>query len=91
MAIETAKEQGDNLHPLESSLNMDFNSNDIINEYLAMHSDPYSLFLNAIKSSETREKYDRRLLLFLDFLKIPGSTMKERCIFLTEDSKKNNQ
>ena len=91
MAIETTKEQGDNLHPLESSLNIDFNNNDVISEYLAMISDPCSLFLNAIKSSETREKYDRRLLIFIDFLKIPGSTMKERCIFLAEEGKKNNQ
>ena len=91
MAIETTKENDNILHPLESSLNIDFNNNDIISQYLAMNSDPYSLFLNAIKSSETREKYDCRLLIFLDFLKIPGSTMKERCIFLTEESKKNNQ
>ena len=91
MAIETTKENINILHPLNSSFNIDFNSNDIISQYLAMNSDPYSLFLNAIKSSETREKYDRRLLIFLNFLKIPGLTMKERCIFLTDESKKNSQ
>jgi hypothetical protein len=30
-------------------------------------------------------------MIFLDFLKIPGLTMKERCIFLDEEGKKNNQ
>ena len=91
MAIETAKENGNIFHSLKSSLNIDFNNNDVINQYLAMYADPYSLFLSAIKSPETREKYDRRLLIFLDFLKIPGTTIKERCIFLTEEGKKNNQ
>lgn len=91
MAIETIKENINILYPFNASLNTDFNSNDIISQYLAMDSDPYSLFLNAIKSPKTREKYDRRLLIFLDFLKIPGLTMKERCIFLTDESKKNNQ
>lgn len=91
MAIETSKENGNIFHSLKSSLNIDFNSDDTINQYLAMHTDPYSLFLSAIKSPETREKYHRRLTIFLDFLKVPGTTMKERCIFLTEKSKKNNQ
>lgn len=72
-------------------MNIDHNSDDIINQYLTMNADPYSLCLNAIKSPETREKYNHRRQIFLDFLKIPGFTMKERCIFLSEDSKKNNQ
>jgi len=91
MAVEIIKENSNISRQSNSSFNIDFNSNDFISQYLVMHSDPYSLFLNAIKSPETREKYDRRLLIFIDFLKIPGSTMKERCIFLTDESKKNNQ
>ena len=55
MAIETTIGNDNFLHPLYS-LNMDFNSDDINRQYLAMHSDPYSLFLGVIKSPETREK-----------------------------------
>jgi integrase len=91
MAAEITNEGCKIFHRSDPSLNIDFNNNDIISQYLAMDADPYSLFLNAIKSSETREKYNRRLKIFLDFLKIPGLTMKEKCIFLADESKKNKQ
>lgn len=91
MAIELTSESSNIFHQSNHPLNIDFNSDNSISQYLTMNADPYSLFLNAIKSPETREKYDRRLKIFLDFLKIPGLTMKERCIFLADESKKNNQ
>jgi hypothetical protein len=37
MAIETIKENGTISHALDYPLNIDFNSNDIISQYLAMH------------------------------------------------------
>ena len=72
-------------------ISTDFNSIDTISQFLDMHTDPCSLFLNAIKTSQTREKYNRRFKIFLTFLKIPGNTMKDRCIFLAEKGKTNNQ
>ena len=91
MAIETTKENINVLHPLNSSLNIDFNSKiSLVSTYpwIPTH---IHCFLMPLNLQKTREKYDRRMLIFLDFLKIPGLTMKERCIFLTEEGKKNNQ
>lgn len=87
MAIEAMEEN----NIISPSLGIDFTNDDTFDQYLVMDADPYSLFLNAIKSPSTKEKYVRRLTIFLDFLKIPGETMKERCVLLQERSMNNNQ
>jgi hypothetical protein len=40
-------------------------------------SDPYSIFLFAMRSPKTREKCTGRLRIFFDFLGIPGESMTE--------------
>ncbi|HEY6163665.1 MAG TPA: hypothetical protein VIW25_02035 [Nitrososphaeraceae archaeon] len=40
-------------------------------------SDPYSMFLFAMRSPKTREKCTGRLRIFFDFLGIPGESMTE--------------
>ena len=41
--------------------------------------DPYSMFVYAIKSSLTRKKYEGRLAKFFDFTGIAGETLEARC------------
>jgi hypothetical protein len=91
MAIEATKSNIDSFVLTNSSVDADINKIDLINRYLDMNNDPYTIFMNAIKSPNTREKYDRRLKIFLDFIKIPGDDMKNRCIRLSEMGKNNNQ
>ncbi|MDN5845149.1 MAG: tyrosine-type recombinase/integrase [Candidatus Nitrosocosmicus sp.] len=91
MAIEATKSNIDSFVLTNSSIDADINKIDLINRYLDMNNDPYTIFMNAIKSPNTREKYDRRLKIFLDFIKIPGDDMKDRCIRLSEMGKNNNQ
>jgi len=52
--------------------------------------DPYTLFIHAIKSPVTKEKYQRRLMIFFDFIKIPGDSMQERCIVFAKNGKNTN-
>jgi hypothetical protein len=40
--------------------------------------DPMTIFLYALKAPETRRQWPRRLKVFLDFLKLEGTTMEER-------------
>ncbi len=40
--------------------------------------DPWSLYLYAMKSPVTREKYQKRLEKFFDFVNIEGKTVKEK-------------
>ncbi|HEX5186685.1 MAG TPA: hypothetical protein VFV86_07325 [Nitrososphaeraceae archaeon] len=89
--IEPTESSIDHFPLPNSDLSTDFSNSDMMNQYLNMNKDPYTIFLNAIKSSQTREKYNRRFKIFLDFIKIPGDTMKDRCIFLYENGKINNQ
>ena len=41
--------------------------------------DPFMLYTNAIRSSETREKNRRRLIIFFDFIKLPNVNFEEKC------------
>jgi hypothetical protein len=52
--------------------------------------DPYTLFIHAIKSPVTKEKYQRRLMIFFDFIKISGDSMQERCIVFAKNGKNTN-
>jgi hypothetical protein len=51
--------------------------------------DPYTMFLHAMKSSVTKTKYSRRLEMFFDFLKIPGDTLKEKCLIFVNNGQSN--
>ena len=54
-------------------------------------SDPYSMFLFAMKSPKTREKCTGRLRMFFDFLDIlPGETMVERSKAFCDKAKSDN-
>ena len=52
--------------------------------------DPYTLFIHAMKSPVTKEKYQRRLMIFFDYIKIPGDSMQERCIVFAKNGKNTN-
>jgi hypothetical protein len=56
MAIERTQEETEVSYTSNSSLKLNTNSEKIVNPSLVMDIDPYSLFLNAIKSIETRKK-----------------------------------
>ncbi len=51
--------------------------------------DPFMLYTNSIRSSETREKYRRRLKVFFDFIKLPNISFEERCDIFVQNSKNN--
>jgi hypothetical protein len=42
------------------------------------YEDPLSVFMYALKAPETRRQWPRRLKVFLDFLKLDGTTMEEK-------------
>jgi hypothetical protein len=44
------------------------------------HISPYERFYLALKSSESKRQYPKRLQKFLDFLEIEGSTIDEKCL-----------
>ena len=41
-----------------------------------MKIDPYSIFLQAMRSPVTKKKYTRRIEMFFDFLQISGDSTK---------------
>ena len=51
--------------------------------------DPYTMFLHAMKSPVTKAKYSRRLEMFFDFLKIPGESLKEKCLTFVNNGQSN--
>ena len=57
----------------------------MIEESIQLHSSPYSLFILAIRSPITREKYLQRLGYFLDYIGIgEQGTIEERCNIFSE-------
>jgi hypothetical protein len=58
-------------------------SKELITEF---ESDPYSLFIFAINSPLTKEKYVPRLNRFFDFINLQG-TIQERCKAFVEKSR----
>ena len=44
------------------------------------HISPYERFYLALKSSESKRQYPRRLQKFLDFLQVEGSNVEEKCL-----------
>jgi hypothetical protein len=58
---------------------------------LSLSSDPYSLFLYAMNSPVTRDRYITRLNRFFSFIGIEGTTIEERCrIFVERGNDDNN-
>ena len=51
--------------------------------------DPYSMFLFAMRSPKTREKCTGRLRMFFDFIGIPGESMVERSKVFRDGAKNN--
>jgi integrase len=56
----------------------------------AAESDPYSMFLFALRSPKTREKCTGRLRMFFDFIGIPGDSMVERSKVFSDRAKNND-
>src|SRR5829696_2193576 len=53
-------------------------------------SDPYSLFLYAMNSPVTRDRYTTRLNRFFSFIGIEGTNIEERCRFFVERGRDDN-
>ncbi|MDR4492628.1 MAG: hypothetical protein R2685_17330 [Candidatus Nitrosocosmicus sp.] len=52
--------------------------------------DPFLLYTNAIRSTETKEKYQRRLKSFFDFIGLPDLDFEKRCRIFIENSRSNS-
>ena len=61
-----------------------------IGEESASITDPYSMFLFALRSPKTREKCAGRLRMFFDFIDIPGDSMVERSKVFCDRAKNND-
>jgi integrase len=68
-------------------VNKDISGN--MSEYNLMELDPFLLFNSALRSNQTKEKYQRRLDIFFDFIALPKCSLNERCRIFIENSKKN--
>jgi hypothetical protein len=55
-----------------------------------LQSDPWTLYLYAMKSPVTREKYQKRLGKFLDFLALEGATIQEKSRAFVEMARKDS-
>jgi integrase len=53
----------------------------------SLEADPYSLFLFAINSPQTKEKYVTRLNKFFDYIGLSAKTIEDRCKEFTNKSK----
>jgi hypothetical protein len=42
--------------------------------------DPWKLFLNAMRSPVTRDRYSTRVAKFFDFIEIPGRTLEQKAV-----------
>jgi integrase len=54
-----------------------------------MELDPYLLFINSIRSEQTKRKYQGRLNTFFDFIALPNVSQAERCKVFIDKSKEN--
>ena len=53
--------------------------------------DPYAIFMYAIKSPLTRKKYEGRLAKFFDFMGIAGGTLEGRCAAFEQKSRADHR
>jgi hypothetical protein len=56
---------------------------------LNVDSDPYGIFMFAINSPVTKQKYTYRLTKFFDFIGVEGETIQERCRNVVEIDRQN--
>jgi hypothetical protein len=59
-------------------------------EQLESDPNPWTLYLYAMKSPVTRDKYQKRLGKFFDFLRLKGSTIEEKSIVFVEMARKDS-
>jgi len=55
-----------------------------------MELDPFLLFINSIRSNQTKQKYQSRLTTFFNFIALPNATLDERCKIFIDKSKENS-
>ena len=54
------------------------------------NSDPYGIFIFAINSQVTKQKYTYRLTKFFDFINLEGENIQQRCRIALEKERKGN-
>jgi hypothetical protein len=59
-------------------------------EQIESESDHWTLYLYAMKSPVTREKYQKRLGKFFDFLRLEGSTIEDKSRVIVEIARKDS-
>ena len=59
-------------------------------EQIKSESDTWTLYLYAMKSPVTRDKYQKRLGKFFDFLRLEGSTIEDKSRAFVEMARKDN-
>jgi hypothetical protein len=59
-------------------------------EQLESDPNPWTLYLYAMKSPVTRDKYQKRLGKFFDFLRLEGSTIEDKSKMFVEMARKDN-
>jgi hypothetical protein len=52
---------------------------------------PYNRFLYALKATESKRQYPRRLEVFLNFMNVAGSTLEERLYNFHQATKSNTE
>lgn len=62
----------------------------MVEEIIQLDSSPYLIFIFAIRSPITREKYLQRIGYFFDYIGIEQGTIEERCNIFGEKAKSNN-
>ena len=65
-------------------------SNTILKDRVFQELDPYSLFLYAMNSQVTRDRYTTRLQRFFSFIGIEGATIQERCRLFAENGRNDS-
>jgi hypothetical protein len=58
--------------------------------WLNVDSDPYGIFMFAMNSQVTKQKYTYRLTKFFDFIGLKGETIQERCKNAVEMARRNS-
>ena len=54
-----------------------------------MELDPFLLFVNSIRSNQTRQKYQSRLTTFFNFIALPDATLDKRCKIFIDNCRSN--
>jgi hypothetical protein len=80
--VEAAKEE---VRKITTSTNG--STNDLNPKMFATPTDPWMLFLHALKAPATKEKYIQRLTKFVDFLGHQGRTEEKACAFADQARK----